>query len=150
MDLSNLLSGIKPQESTKNEKTALPAGTYDVRIEKVEGKKNETTGAAGISMQMRVFGSKFNNYCLFDYMLISGNENALEYSLPKLKKLGELCKSEMTESWLGKSVRVNLSVNKKDVTKNIIWGYSEYVADDNTPINTSSNSVAFSVDDLPF
>lgn len=149
MDLSNLLSGVEAQEEQSDVKKALPDGNYNVKIEKVEGKKNETTGSAGVSMQMRVYGEKYNNYCLFDYMLIKGSEAGLKYSLPKLKKLGTLCASENTDAWVGKTVNVRLSVDKNDNTKNIIWGYQEAQAVDNTPIvNNTTTSITAS--DLPF
>lgn len=151
MDLSQILNSVTPQESTSNaEKSALPQGTYSVKIEKVEGKTNATTGNKGISIQLRVFGSKFNNYCLFDYMAITGSENALKYSLPKLKKLGLLASSENTDKWLGKAVMVDVSVDKNDPSRNIVWGYSEYVIDDNTPINVKANGSTITADEIPF
>lgn len=151
MDLANILNGVTPQETTNTEKSALPAGTYSVKIEKVEGKTNATSGNKGVSMQMRVFGNKFNNYCLFDYMAITGSENALKYSLPKLKKLGVLTGAENTDNWIGKAVNVDVSVDKNDSTRNIVWGYSEYQMDDNTPItNGALNSAAITASDVPF
>ena len=148
MDLSGLLQNTKAQED-QSEQTALPQGTYDVKIEAVEGKTNEQTGSKGVSLKLRVFGPKFNNYCLFDYMLIQGNEKALEYSLPKLKKIGVLLSSEDTSIWIGKSVRVRLSVDKRDTDRNIIWGYHEFVGDDNTPVS-SDKSKSFDHDSIPF
>lgn len=150
MDLTSLLNNVKPQETTTNEKSALPDGTYSVRIEKVEGKTNAQSGNKGISVQMRVFGNKFNNYCLFDYMSITGSENQLKWSLPKLKKLGVLLASENTDSWVGKTVNVTVSVDKQDATRNVVWGYSEFQMDDNTPINTKANGATITVTDIPF
>jgi hypothetical protein len=148
MDLSNVLNGVAAQED-QQEKSALPTGHYNVTIEKVEGKTNETTGSKGVNMQLRVFGAKFNNYVIFDYMLIAGNEAALKYSLPKLKKLGALCGSENTATWVGKKVNVNLSLDKRDETKNIIWSYQS-VADvgEEPVINSSQSNITAS--DLPF
>ena len=150
MDLTSILNDVQPGEATTGEKSALPDGTYSVKIEKVEGKTNAQTGNKGVSLQMRVFGSKFNNYCMFDYMAITGSEGALKYSLPKLKKLGLLCASEATDNWIGKAVNVVVSVDKNDKTRNMIWGYSEYQLDDNTPIQAASNGVTVTSDDIPF
>ena len=151
MDLSNLLSGIKPQETQNNDKKALPAGKYDVVIEKVEAKTNPTSGNKGINLQMRVFGKVFNNFVLFDYMAISNQSpKVLEYSLPKLKKLAMLCGSEDATKWQGKRVSVNLSVDKKDATKNMNWGFSEYVGDDNTPISNNTGEAFITADQMPF
>lgn len=151
MDLSQILNNVAPQESTNNsEKTALPTGTYSIKIEKVEGKTNAQTGNKGLSLQMRVFGNKFNNYCLFDYMAITGSEAALKYSLPKMKRLGLLAGSENTDSWIGKVANVNVSVDKNDATRNVVWGYSEHVLDDNTPIQTAANGSAITTSDIPF
>jgi len=150
MDLSQILNNVTPQETkTNDEKSALPAGNYSVKIEKVEGKTNATTGNKGVSLQMRVFGNKFNNYCLFDYMALTGNETALTYSLPKLKTLGKINGSENTDAWVGKIANVSVSVDKKDAARNIVWSYSEHVLDDNAPIQASSNG-AFNSDSIPF
>jgi len=150
MDLSSILNGVQAQETkTDDKKSALPAGTYSVKIEKVEGKTNATTGNKGVSLQMRVFGNKFNNYCLFDYMALTGNETALTYSLPKLKTLGKINGSENTDSWVGKVANVSISVDKKDPARNIVWSYSEHVLDDNTPIQPSANGIINS-DSIPF
>jgi len=148
MDLSDVLNGVAAQED-QQEKTALPTGHYNVVIEKVDSKTSETTGSKGISMQMRVFGAKFNNYVIFDYMLIAGNEAALKYSLPKLKKLGALCESENTASWVGKKVNVNLSLDKRDETKNIIWSYQSVADASEEPVSVSAKS-NITTSDLPF
>jgi len=149
MDLSNLLSNVKPQEDVQ-EKRALPPGSYDVKIEKVEGKTNEQTGAKGISLQLRVFGEEFNNYVLFDYMLISGgSEKALTYSLPKLKKLGVLTDTENASLWVGKDVRITVSVDKQDAARNIIWGYSQ-VQGKVVNAAPSGTNATFNVDEIPF
>ncbi|NQY43918.1 MAG: DUF669 domain-containing protein [Legionellales bacterium] len=147
MDLSSLLKNTKPQED-QVEKKALPQGSYNVVIEKVEA-KTSAAGNKGISLQMRVFGAQYNNYVVFDYMAISGSEKALEYSLPKLKKLGVLLGSEDATKWQGGKVRVNLSVDKKDDTKNINWGFSQVSEDDNTPISNNTTPT-ITADDLPF
>jgi len=99
---------------------------------------------------MKVFGAKYNGYMVFDYMATKHpSEKVMGYSLPKLKKLGLLCGSEDMINWQGKTVTVNLSVDKKDPTKNMNWGFSECVAVDNTPVsNNSTPSVTAS--DLPF
>ena len=116
MDLSSLLSGVTAQADTQNnDKKALPAGNYNVVIEKVEAKTNSSTGNEGISLQMRVFGKAFNNYVVFDYMALTNSTSpkTLEYSLPKLKKVAMLCGSEDATKWQGKKVVVNLSVDNK-------------------------------------
>ena len=148
MDLTQILNNVQPQES-KGEMKALPKGTYNVRIEQVEGKTNESTGSAGVNVKMRVFGNKFNNYVLFDYMLIKGNENALKYSLPKLKRLGAVMGSEDTSKWLGKQASVQVSVDNKDESKNIVWSYSDASIEDNTPFNNNSDA-KITATDLPF
>jgi hypothetical protein len=153
MDLRSLLTGIKPDDSQTQEKKALPTGMYTLIIEKVEAKTNVITGSKGINIQLRVFGTKFNNYCLFDYMMIAGNENSLKYSLPKLKRIGEICKSEITDDWIGKKVIARISTDKRDETKNIIWSYSHFdedMTDHSTPIKSKNNGPVFTPDDLPF
>ena len=151
MDLSNLLNDVALPVEQDGEKKALPQGSYNVVIEKVEPKTNMESGNKGISLQMRVFGEKFNNYCLFDYMGITGSEKQLEYSLPKLKKVGLLCDSNDTSKWLGKKVSVRISVDKNDDTRNIIWGYSDAVVSDNTSMLSGANTSAnISASDLPF
>lgn len=152
MDLSNLLNGVSAQED-QQEKTALPAGKYNCVIEKVEAKTNAQSGNKGVNVTLRVFGAKFNNYCVFDYMAITHatSPKVLEYSLPKLKKLGLLCASEDTAQWVGKKVAVNLSVDKNDNTKNINWGYSEATEEDNTAsLSGASTNVNVDTSDLPF
>lgn len=148
MDLTQILNNVQPQES-KGDLKALPKGVYNVMIEEVEGKQNESTGAAGVNVKMRVFGNKFNNYVLYDYMLIKGNENALKYSLPKLKKLGVVMESEDTSKWLGKQASVQVSVDNKDESKNIIWSYDSPKVEDNTPVNNNKDAV-ITANDLPF
>jgi hypothetical protein len=150
MNLESILNGIEAQADSSNEKRALPANDYNVKIEKVEGKKNEQTGTAGVNMQMRVFGKKFNNYVLFDYMSIKGSEQALKYSLPKLKKLGVLCGSEITDAWVNKTVNVSVGVDKNDPTKNIVWGYKEVQEADNTPVTNNTANTEVTADELPF
>jgi hypothetical protein len=150
MDLSNLLNGVTPQEDQGGDKKALPAGRYNVAIEKVEAKTNANTGNKGISLQMRVFGKKFNNYVVFDYMGITGSDKQLSYSMPKLKKLGLLSGSEDTDKWVGKKVTVSLGVDKQDNTRNMVWGYSELDQECNTPTSPISNGAAFTNSDLPF
>lgn len=149
MDLQKLLNGVEAQEETSNEKTALPQGDYTVMIEKVEPKTNATTGNKGVSLQMKVRGAKYNNYTVFDYMGLTGSEKQLSYSLPKLKKLGLLTGSENTDGWNGKMVKISVSVDKQDATRNIVWGYGEPIVDDNTPISTS-NKPAIDTSDIPF
>jgi len=149
MDLQKLLNGVEAPAEKTNEKTALPQGDYTVVIEKVEPKTNATTGNKGVSLQMKVRGAKYNNYTLFDYMGLTGSEKQLSYSLPKLKKLGLLTGSENTDSWNGKMVKISVSVDKQDATRNIIWGYGEPVVDGNEPI-TATNKPAFDSVDIPF
>ena len=153
MDLSSLLSGVTAQADTQNnDKKALPAGNYNVVIEKVEAKTNSSTGNKGISLQMRVFGKAFNNYVVFDYMALTNSTSpkTLEYSLPKLKKVAMLCGSEDATKWQGKKVVVNLSIDKNDNTRNMNWGFSEYVSDGNEPMNASNGAPIITASDLPF
>jgi len=150
MDLSALLSGVKAQEDQSMEKKALPASDYNVVIEKVEAKTNASTGAKGISLQCRVFGEKYNNYVVFDYMAITGSDKALEYSLPKLKKLGMITGTENASTWVGKKVKMSLGIDKNDPTRNINWGFGEVVVDDNTPISSSNIKPTITSDDIPF
>ena len=149
MDLQKLLNGVEAAAEQSNEKTALPQGDYTVMIEKVEPKTNATTGNKGVSLQMKVRGAKYNNYTVFDYMGLTGSEKQLSYSLPKLKKLGLLTGSENTDGWNGKMVKISVSVDKQDVTRNIVWGYSAPVVDGNEPIQTDAKPV-FNSDSIPF
>lgn len=148
MDLSNLLNGVAAAED-QQENTALPDGHYNVVIEKIEAKHNKQTDAKGVSLQMRVFGAKYNNRVIFDYMLIAGSEAGLKYSLPKLKKLGELFQSENTQNWLGKKVNVNVSVDNKDATRNMVWSYQSVADVADEPV-ASAASTNISASDLPF
>ena len=148
MDLSNVLNGVTPA-AEQQENKALPDGHYNVVIEKIEAKHNKQTDAKGISLQMRVFGEKHNNRVIFDYMLIAGSEAGLKYSLPKLKKLGELFKSENTQDWSGKRANVNVSVDNKDITRNMVWSYQSVADVADEPINTGIQS-NITTSDLPF
>jgi hypothetical protein len=148
MDLSSVLNGVTPAKE-QEEMKALPDGHYNVKIEKVEGKHNKQTDAKGISVQMRVFGVEHNNRVIFDYMLISGSEAGLKYSLPKLKKLGELCASENTDLWVGKTVNVNVSVDNKDATRNMVWSYQTCADVSSEPVGIVTAST-ITANDLPF
>jgi hypothetical protein len=83
-------------------------------------------------------------------MAITGSEAALKYSLPKMKRLGLLAGSENTDTWIGKVANVNVSVDKNDATRNVVWGYSEHVLDDNTPIQATTNGSAITASEIPF
>tara|TARA_R110000850_G_scaffold261047_1_gene388769 strand:+ start:225 stop:683 length:459 start_codon:yes stop_codon:yes gene_type:complete len=148
MDLTGLLNGVTPAAEQKENK-ALPDGHYNVVIEKIEAKHNKQTDAKGISLQMRVFGVEHNNRVIFDYMLIAGSEAGLKYSLPKLKKLGELFQSENTQNWAGKKVNVNVSVDNKDATRNMVWSYQSVADVGEEPSNNSAQST-ITADSLPF
>ena len=58
MDLKAMLAGVKPEEN--NNRDYIPAGKYNVVIEKIEPKKNDT-GWAGLNFQLSIFGDKYNN-----------------------------------------------------------------------------------------
>jgi len=151
MDLSNLLNGVQaPTEQDRGEKKALPQGWYDVTIKKIDPKTNQNTGNKGLSFHLRVFGEKYNGYVLFDYMALTGSEGALKFSLPKLKKLGELNASENTQQWVGKRVSVNVSVDKQDETRNVIWRYGAYVGDNSAPAMNVSTNNAYTASEIPF
>lgn len=154
MDLTQKLTGVQSPEVKDQDFKALPQGNYDVVIAKVEEKENSSTGNKGLSLRLNVFGEKFNNRVLFDYMMVEGNPNALKWSLPKLKQVGDLCGSLDTNQWIGKTITVNISPDNKDETgsKNIVWGYLKCLTEMNavSAPSTSVSAGAFSTDDLPF
>ena len=154
MDLSGLLNGVQPMEDNQGDFKPLPNGSYNVLIENAEAKENATSGAAGISLKLKVISSNYNNRVLFDYMLLKSNNpnaaKARERALSSLKKIGLLCGSENTTQWAGKKVSVRVGIDRNDTTRNIIWGYGEFQEEDNTPISSNNNMPNITASDLPF
>jgi hypothetical protein len=149
MDLSNLINGVAPEEQMHS--GALPTGNYNVKVEKVEGKTTKAGGKA-LNIQMRVFGERYNNAVLFDFVNIEHptSPKAAEIGKARIAKIAQLLGSTDTDSWLGKELAVFASkeTNEQYGDQNRIKAYNEFVLD-NTPVQAKANG-SITADEIPF
>ena len=126
MDLGNLIKGVSPEESIGG---ALPAGSYNVMIDKVEG-KDTAAGGKAISLQLRVFGDKYNNAVIFDQVNVAHPTSAqtVEIGKGRIAKLVELLGTAEADNWIGKGVTVYAKVVKQEgyEDRNGVSAYSAY------------------------
>lgn len=150
MDLSNLISGVKPEETMHS--GALPTGNYNVKVEKVEGKTTKAGGKA-LNIQMRVFGEKYNNAVLFDFVNIEHptSPKAADIGKARIAKIATLLGSGDTDTWLGKELSIFTSkeTNEQYGDQNRVKAYNEFVLD-NTPVQNTASKNTVSVDEIPF
>ena len=150
MDLSNLLSGVKPEENMQS--GALPTGNYDVVVEKIEPKETKTGGKA-LNFQLRVFGPTHANAVLFDWVNIDlpSSPKATEIGKARLKKIAELCGSADTTKMVGQRMSVFATVEKSEQygDQNRVKAYNEFVAG-NAPAGEIKSNTSFNSDDIPF
>lgn len=137
MDLGNLISGVKPEENVGG---ALPSGNYNVMVERVEG-KDSAAGGKILNIQLRVFGEKYNNACIFDSIniFVPTSEVATDIGKGRVAKLAEVFGSAETDNWIGKAVTVYAKIIKQDgyADKNAVVAYSIY---DNSGTGTAPNA----------
>jgi hypothetical protein len=149
MDLSNLINGVQPEESVQG--GALPTGNYNVKVEKVEGKTTKAGGKA-LNIQMRVFGEKYNNAVLFDFVNIEHptSPKAADIGKARIAKIAQLLGSTDTSSWLGKELSVFASkeTSQEWGDQNRVKAYNEYVVD-TTPLVAKANT-SVTADEIPF
>ena len=150
MDLSSLVSGVKPEETMHS--GALPTGNYSVKIEKVEGKTTKAGGKA-LNIQMRVFGEKYANAVLFDFVNIEHptSPKAADIGKARIAKIAQLLGSTNTDSWLGKELEVFASkeTNEQYGDQNRIKAYNEFIMD-STPMVGGTNAGPITTNDVPF
>lgn len=156
MDLGNLLNGVKPEEGRGG---ALPAGNYNVMIEKVEG-KDTAAGGKALSIQLRIFGEKYNNAVIFDFINLSHptSQEAADIGKGRAARIAELVGNTNTDGWLNKAVTVYAGVQKQEgfEDRNTIGQYKAYdnAGQGTTPTgnqNTQGNSPAqTATDDIPW
>ena len=152
MDLSNLINGVSPEETVHSR--ALPTGNYNVKVEKVEGKTTKAGGKA-LNIQLRVFGEKYANAVLFDFVNIEHptSEKAASIGKARIAKIAQILGSADTASWLGKelSVFTTRETNEQYGDQNRIKAYNEFVLD-NTPIagGLPKADKSMTADEIPF
>ena len=101
----------------------LPAGTYNVIIDKVEAKKTKL-GDNALDVQMSVEGT---NRKLFDYIMLShSNETVVKIGRSRAKAMFIAGFGKPNGNFLelaGKLVRVKITIDKKDPTRNNVQDY---------------------------
>lgn len=136
MDLGNLIVGVQPEEGRGG---CLPAGNYNVMIEKIEG-KDSTKGGKYLSVQLRVFGEKFNNAVLFDNinLVVPDGPQGQEIGRSRIARIAQIFGTAETDHWLNKAVTVYAKVTKQEgfEDRNEISSYKAY---DNAGLNTTPN-----------
>jgi len=148
MDLSKLLDGISPEEN--KEYGPLPKGRYDVAIEKITQRKNDT-GWKALNLQLRVISETRKNAVLFDQITIaSSSEEANEIGRKRLAKIKLLLGTAESDNWINKPVGVQVGVKFDDYKgedKNVIWGYGESTIEHKAAPVVNAK---FTGDDIPF
>jgi hypothetical protein len=150
MDLSSILNNVQPEENLT--RTALPQGFYNVYIDDIEPKTTKSGGKA-LNFKLKVFGEKYNNYALFDFVNISvpTSEKATEIGLQRLKKISEITGSTNTEKMKGKKMTVFVGIERSEQygDTNKVKSYDVFQGVDNTPTNNASKAV-FTASEIPF
>jgi hypothetical protein len=116
---------LSDAEDTSSAFQPLPAGTYNVIIDKVEAKKTKA-GDNALNVQMSVEGL---NRKLFDYiMLTHSNPDAVKIGRGRAKAMFIAGFGKPNGNFLelaGKLVRVKITIDKKDPTRNNVQDYLE-------------------------
>lgn len=114
-DLTQFLGDFKADEVPADEYALINPGTYIAIILDTELKNNQNTGSAGLSMQLQILGSQFNDRLIRDYINIKNkSEHAVNIGKRRLADYVLATGGTHTDisSFIGKRVSIEIGVQQ--------------------------------------
>jgi hypothetical protein len=145
MKLSSIGLSLANVESTASQFDALPKGTYDATIDNVELRTTKAGTGQFLSVELTVVGPTHANRKLWANLNIQNpNPKAQEIGLAQLKGVFDACGlvgDADTDETIGHLVKVQVSIDKNDATRNQVQGFFPSNAQVATPAQVAQAPV---------